>query len=201
MPEGRIPNLRVLGQRLRVRVATSSLPPVPTGLSASTISSSSISVSWTASVGATGYVLQRSPDNATWSTIASPTGTTYSDTGFTASTTYYYRIAARNLSGQSAYSSSANATTSASGAVPPNVVRVTPNGTDWHPAGVGRRPQRHRLQRPAVNRQRDVDDARYSADRLDARRNCRDGPALPGYRPVGQHPLLLPGGFNGHMGH
>ena len=50
--------------------------------------------------GSTGVQIQRSTDNATWTTIKAYSNTyTYSDTGLTASTTYYYRVQLRNGDG------------------------------------------------------------------------------------------------------
>ena len=87
-------------------------PSTPTGLAASATSSTAISISWNASSGASTYTLQRSPDNTTWTGIVTQAGTSYSNTGLTASTTYYYRVDATNSAGSSAFSSSVNATTS-----------------------------------------------------------------------------------------
>jgi hypothetical protein len=67
----------------------------PTGLTAQAISASQINLSWTANPRAEGYRLYR---NGTL--IASPTGTTYSDTGLTASTSYSYTIASVGSDGQ-----------------------------------------------------------------------------------------------------
>jgi Tfp pilus assembly protein PilE len=68
----------------------------PVGFVASTVSISSISLSWTAVSGATSYVLQQDTNanfsNAT--TIATQAGTTYTSTGLAGSTTYYYRVKA-----------------------------------------------------------------------------------------------------------
>lgn len=93
-------------------------PSAPSGLTASATSTSQINLSWTSStdnVGVTAYLIERcqSTGCVNFAQIASiAPGTTYSDTGLTASTSYSYRIratdAANNLS---AYSNSATATT------------------------------------------------------------------------------------------
>ena len=78
-------------------------PTIPTGLSAAPISSTQINLSWTAStdnVGVTGYKVYRGG-----ALVGSPTTTSYSDTGLTASTSYSYTLAAcdaaNNCSAQS----------------------------------------------------------------------------------------------------
>jgi len=85
-------------------------PTVPTGLSASPVSSTQINLVWSAStdnVGVTGYRIYR---NGT--SIATAAATSYSDTGLTASTTYTYNVAAFDAAGNtSAQSTTANATT------------------------------------------------------------------------------------------
>ncbi len=95
-------------------------PTVPTGLSATAVSSSQINLAWTAStdnIGVTGYRLERCQGTGctSFAQIATPTGTTYSNTGLSASTVYVYRVravdAAGNLSG---YGSTASATTQSS---------------------------------------------------------------------------------------
>jgi Fibronectin type III domain/Right handed beta helix region len=89
-------------------------PSVPTNLTATAVSSSQINLSWTAStdnVGVTGYRVERCQDAGctNFAQIATPTGTTASDTGLSASTSYSYRVratdAANNLSGYSATAS------------------------------------------------------------------------------------------------
>jgi chitodextrinase len=89
-------------------------PSTPTGLTASAVSSSQINLSWTAStdnVGVTGYDVYRAG-----ALIASTVGTTYSNTGLAASTTYSYTIKAKDAAGNvSAASSAASATTQAGG--------------------------------------------------------------------------------------
>lgn len=85
-------------------------PTVPTGLGATAISSSRIDLSWTAStddVAVTGYRIFR--NGVPLTTVA---GTSYSDTGLTASTAYSYTVSAYDGAGnESAQSTSASATT------------------------------------------------------------------------------------------
>ena len=92
--------------------ADTTAPSIPSGLSASATSSSQINLSWTAStdnVGVTGYKIYRS---GTY--IATSTGTSYSNTGLTASTSYTYRVSAIDAAGnESSQSSSVSATTQA----------------------------------------------------------------------------------------
>ncbi|MFE8603594.1 lamin tail domain-containing protein [Archangium violaceum] len=92
-------------------------PTAPSGLSASAVSSSQVNLSWTAStdnVGVASYNVYRSTDNASFSSVASVSGTSHSDTGRTASTTYYYRVTADDAANnESAVSNTASATTPA----------------------------------------------------------------------------------------
>ena len=85
-------------------------PSIPTGLTATVVSSSQINLSWTAStdnVGVTGYKVFR---NGTQ--IATVTTTSYSDTGLTPSTTYSYTVSAYDaVPNNSTQSASVSATT------------------------------------------------------------------------------------------
>ncbi len=85
-------------------------PSVPTNLQATVVSTSRIDLSWTAStdnVGVAGYRVYRDG-----SLVASPAGTTYSDTGLAAGTAYGYRVAAYDAAGNSsAQCTVVNATT------------------------------------------------------------------------------------------
>lgn len=76
-------------------------PTVPTNFAATAVSSTQINLSWTAStdnVAVTGYSVERCQGAgcSSWASIATPTGTTYSDTGLAASTSYSYRVRARD---------------------------------------------------------------------------------------------------------
>jgi hypothetical protein len=90
-------------------------PPTPTGLSASA-GNTSVTLSWTASSGATGYNIYRGTTSGGEGTtaIASTGSTNYVDTGLTNGTTYYYKVAATNGGGTSAQTGEVSATPSAS---------------------------------------------------------------------------------------
>jgi chitodextrinase len=100
-------------------------PTAPSGLTASAVSSSQINLSWTAStdnVGVTGYKVERCQGASctTFAQIATPTATTYSDTGLAASTSYSYRVRATDAAGNlSGYSSVASAATNPAGDMTP----------------------------------------------------------------------------------
>ena len=83
------------------------VPSAPTGLKVTGTTSSTASLSWTASSGATGYKVLR---NGTQ--VGTTTGTSYTDTGLTPGTTYTYTVEAYDTNGDvSAASSSVSATT------------------------------------------------------------------------------------------
>jgi chitodextrinase len=90
-------------------------PTAPTNLAAGTTTSTTVPLTWTAStddVGVTGYRIYRD-GGAT--AVGSPTGTSFTDTGLTASHTYSYTVKAIDAAGNlSAASSAVNATTSSS---------------------------------------------------------------------------------------
>jgi predicted phage tail protein len=107
---------------INVTVLNDTTPPsVPTGLSATAISSSQIDLTWIASTdtggsGLAGYRLERCQGAgcSTFTQIAAPATNAYTDTGLSPSTTYGYRVRAvdgvGNLSG---YSSVVSGTTQA----------------------------------------------------------------------------------------
>ncbi len=89
-------------------------PAAPTGLSATTVSSSAIDLGWADNADDEyGFEIERSTDGVNWSLIDT-TGsdvTSYNDNGLDAATTYYYRVRAFNGSGSSGYSNVTSATT------------------------------------------------------------------------------------------
>lgn len=86
------------------------VPSTPSGLQA-TAGDAQITLTWTASSGSTGYkVLRSTTSGGPYTQIAAPSGSTYSDTGLTNGTTYYYVVVAVNAAGTSANSNQASAT-------------------------------------------------------------------------------------------
>ena len=95
-------------------------PLAPSGLSAVAASSSRIDLGWTDhSSDEDGFELERSLDGASWSALdtTGANATTYSNTGLSANTTYFYRARAFNAFGNSAWSNTASATTPPAGTV------------------------------------------------------------------------------------
>ncbi|MCA4900649.1 MAG: fibronectin type III domain-containing protein, partial [Cytophagales bacterium] len=88
----------------------------PTTLTATPASTTQINLTWAdVSSSETGYQIERSLTTATGFTLVATTAanaTTFSNTGLTAGTRYFYRIRATNANGNSAYTAEANATAS-----------------------------------------------------------------------------------------
>ena len=79
-----------------VSAMSCTLPPVPIGLTA-TGGNAQVALIWTASTGATSYnVLRGTASGGPYTSIATPTTASYTDTGRTNGTTYYYVVTARN---------------------------------------------------------------------------------------------------------
>jgi glucose/arabinose dehydrogenase len=90
----------------RLYSALPSLPTAPSGLQLSAPSSQQINLSWTDnSNNEQGFRIQRSTDNVNFANIATtPANTTsFSDTGLTPGTLYYYRVRAVSPVGDSAF--------------------------------------------------------------------------------------------------
>ena len=97
---------------------TGAAPNAPGGLSASAVSSSQINLSWTDnSNNETGFEINRATDSAFTQNavlIGNIQGSTYNNTGLSASTTYYYKVRAEGATQDSAYTPSVSATTNSS---------------------------------------------------------------------------------------
>src|SRR5688572_4819257 len=96
---------------VRFAITTAQPPAAPTGLAA-TAGNAQVSLTWTASSGATSYNVYRSTTSNGQGTTpiqTGITGTSFTNTGLTNGTTYYYKVAAVNAAGTSAQSSQASA--------------------------------------------------------------------------------------------
>lgn len=84
-------------------------PSVPTNLTVQS-ANQQLLISWSLTVGATSYQIQRSLDNVTFTALATvsgtPLATVYLDTAVSLATQYYYKVASTNGSGTSAYTTS-----------------------------------------------------------------------------------------------
>lgn len=121
-------NLEVPGAGVTVTVgsATDTTPPsAPNGLVATPSGTTQINLTWTAAtdnVGVTGYRVERCQGSgcANFTQIATPTATSFANTGLTAGTTYQYRVRATDAAGNlGAYSAVATAATPAADTTPP----------------------------------------------------------------------------------
>jgi fibronectin type 3 domain-containing protein len=97
-------------------LAAAAVPPAPTNLTATATSNSRITLAWTDVPNEDGYYIERCQGNGCTnftlvSSLINPNGTTYFDTGLTASTTYTYQLKAYNGAGTSGPSAPATATT------------------------------------------------------------------------------------------
>ena len=96
-------------------------PRAPASLTATAVSSTAISLTWSAAtdnVAVTGYKVERclGASCTTFAQIGTSTGTSYSNSGLAAGTTYRYRVRATDAAGNlGPYSAIAAATTSAAG--------------------------------------------------------------------------------------
>ena len=147
----------------------------PAGFTATPSSSSptEIDLAWTAVTHATGYKLERSLDNATWTTLApSPvlagTDHAYADTGLLSGTTYFYRISAINSVGPSATAPVQQAALDAPG---PAHRERDRRFRDHDQSDLARRHRRQQLSARAVDRRRQSLDHRRHAGRHNLHRH------------------------------
>jgi hypothetical protein len=103
-------------------VAAPSTPTLSSPANGATSVSTSPTLDWNASSGATSYQLQVSTNSSFSSTVVNLTGitgTSYNVTGLNNNTLYYWHVNATNAGGTSMYSTSWSFTTSAGGGNPP----------------------------------------------------------------------------------
>jgi endoglucanase Acf2 len=113
---------------------TAQAPAAPSNLSATAVSSSQINLSWTASsTSGVTYNVYRS--TASGFAISSATriatgvtGTTFSNTGLSASTTFFYLVTAVNANGESVPSNQASATTQSGGGIATGPISINAGG-------------------------------------------------------------------------
>jgi hypothetical protein len=96
---------------IEVITATTGPPAAPTNLTA-TAGNAQVSLSWTGSAGATSYNVKRSTTSGgPYSNVATGvTSTSFTDTGLSNGTTYFYVVSAVNSGGESPNSNQASAT-------------------------------------------------------------------------------------------
>ncbi len=112
---------------LPVTSAVPTPPAAPTNLVATAVSTSGINLTWTdGSSTETGFMIRRSTDNVNFVTVASTSAnnTSFSDTGLSSSTTYYYRVHSFNDAGNSD-NASASATTMLAPPAAPSGLKYT----------------------------------------------------------------------------
>ncbi|SDG60721.1 mannan endo-1,4-beta-mannosidase [Lentzea fradiae] len=111
-------------------------PTTPGTPTASGITSTGLTLSWTAStdnVGVTGYEVLRAVGNGSFTTAGITTTATFTDSGLTPSTTYRYQVRARDAAGNvSALSGIGSATTSGGGT---GSCKVAYSAQDWGGGG------------------------------------------------------------------
>jgi len=118
-----------------LQVVPGNVPPAPTNLAA-TAGNAQVALSWTAASGATSYNVKRSTTNGgPYANVQTGvTGTSFTNTGLTNGTPYYYVVTALNASGESPVSLQANATpttpTGDTGGV--TVTRVVTANSPWY---------------------------------------------------------------------
>ena len=132
--------------RIRNEGGEIQLPDAATGLNATAVSSSQIDLNWTdSSSNETGFRIERSTDSFSWETagIVGANKQSYSDTGLTAVTQYFYRVYAYNGGGDATSPSNTEVATTLDA---PEMYLVSASGykvqgrqrvaLEWSPAGM-----------------------------------------------------------------
>jgi hypothetical protein len=125
------------GAGLTSTASVTVVPAAPTNVTATTVSKSQISLTWTESTtNITGFSIQRSTNGTSWSQLATvgASATSYRDTSVGKNRSYYYRVSATSTVGNSSWTTS--------GATPARAAESTPvTPTLTGPAdGTGTRP-------------------------------------------------------------
>ncbi|MDP4090766.1 MAG: glycosyl hydrolase family 18 protein [Bacillota bacterium] len=102
----------IMSPQTALAKTSNALPAAPSGLTASNISTSSITLKWNSVSGISGYYVYRAtPNDSNYTKIATITSTSYTNTGLTANTQYWYFIKAYSRYGYSADSTHITAKT------------------------------------------------------------------------------------------
>ena len=105
-----------------------SVPAVPSGMTA-TAGNAQVNLAWSVSTGATTYHVKRATvSGGPYTQIATPSSTTFVDTGLTNGTKYFYVASAVNAKGESANSAETSATPTAPVTIPSAPAGLTANG-------------------------------------------------------------------------
>ncbi|GHU71586.1 hypothetical protein FACS189450_07840 [Spirochaetia bacterium] len=87
-------------------------PEAPTGVSAASLSDSSIQITWNSVGGADTYNVYRAASSeGTYTSVGTSSTSSYTNTGLSSNTTYYYKVSAYNAGGESVLSSETSAAT------------------------------------------------------------------------------------------
>jgi Glycoside hydrolase family 44 len=106
--------------------ATVTIPAAPSGLQA-TAGNAQVTLTWMAVTSATSYHLKRATaTGGPYTQVSAPTSATFSDTGLTNGTSYFYVVSALNSAGESPNSAEASAKPAAPAQQPPPAAPATP---------------------------------------------------------------------------
>lgn len=98
-------------EKVTYNIETEIIIPVPTNLTATTLSDTEIQLDWTSSLGVDGYSIEISTDGETFAELDTTENNTYTAELLTPATTYYFKIRAYKGSKYSLYTAIVNETT------------------------------------------------------------------------------------------